>query len=226
MSATRSIMAGVGSGLVAPVVTALVAGCGEGRATLEEIVRLMQRESERREAARDVRLNEPFLEYAFAGDSVTVRRMLEVSPDSARVLVRARDATGMTALHRAVWGGHPAIVQLLLAHGADIEAPDGGGQTAISLAARWGRSGLLDVLLAHGADASATDDMGRTLLHYAAQYGHLEVMRSLLASGFDVDVQSKTGPPLQSAVFGDQLEATRFLLDYGAGLEVRGSRNL
>jgi ankyrin repeat protein len=46
----------------------------------------------------------------------------------------ARDAGGSTALHWATAGGKAALVELLLAHGADPDAQDGRGTTVRELA--------------------------------------------------------------------------------------------
>ncbi len=191
------------------------AGCGDVRATLEDVARFANREFERQRDAESVRAD-TLLEASFKGNDEMVRHMLEADPKRASERVRSRDATGMTALHLATWGGHTEIVRILLKHGADVNARDGSGDTPLMLAVRWGLPELMDLLLAHGADASIRDDQGRTLLHRAAEYGHVAVMRVLVSRGFDVDVQSRIGTPLHSAAFGRRLEATRFLLDNGA----------
>ena len=54
------------------------------------------------------------------GDVETVRAMVAAAPR----LVRARDAMGATALHVAAFHGRRAVVELLLASGADINARD------------------------------------------------------------------------------------------------------
>jgi hypothetical protein len=54
------------------------------------------------------------------GDVETVRAMVAAAPR----LVHARDATGATALHVAAFHGHHAVVELLLASGAEINARD------------------------------------------------------------------------------------------------------
>jgi len=196
---------------------ALVLG---GCEALEEAVDLAGRERERRTDAQDVRPDDPLLEAAFRGDSAAVRAILDSGKD-AKAHLAARDPAGMTALHRATWGGHPGIVALLLERGADPDEPDAGGQTPVSLAARWGRGDIMALLLAKGGDVTQTDDLGRGPLHWAAHYGHLDVMRALLAHGLPVDAPAKTGTPLHSAMSGGQIEAGRLLLDKGAGLETK-----
>ena len=54
------------------------------------------------------------------GDLETGRAMVSAAP----TLVRARDATGATALHVAALQGHRAVVELLLASGAEVNARD------------------------------------------------------------------------------------------------------
>ena len=61
-----------------------------------------------------------FLSEVERGDTETVRAMVAAAPR----LVRARDGTGATALHVAAFHGHRAIVELLLAAGAEINARD------------------------------------------------------------------------------------------------------
>ena len=54
------------------------------------------------------------------GDLETVRAMVSAAPK----LVRTRDATGATPLHVAALQGHRAVVELLLASGAAVNARD------------------------------------------------------------------------------------------------------
>ena len=54
------------------------------------------------------------------GDLDTVRAMVSAAPK----LVRARDATGATAVHVAALQGHREVVELLLASGAEVNARD------------------------------------------------------------------------------------------------------
>ena len=45
--------------------------------------------------------------------------------------VNARDADGLTPLHRAVQAGRFAVVRLLVSSGADVDAKNTDGQTAL-----------------------------------------------------------------------------------------------
>lgn len=61
-----------------------------------------------------------------------------------------------------------AVIDALLAGGADLEARDRADRTPLQLAA-WGNENLavVETLLASGADPMARDSDGRTLLHQA-----------------------------------------------------------
>jgi|WetSurMetagenome_2_1015567.scaffolds.fasta_scaffold32982_3 ankyrin repeat protein len=76
---------------------------------------------------------------------------------------------GATPLHLAAASGHKDIVELLLAHGADVNAIDGDdGWTPLHWAANGGHKDAAELLLANKADINAKDGYGRTPLYYAA----------------------------------------------------------
>lgn len=62
---------------------------------------------------------------------------------------------GLTTFHRAVRRGPVEVVELFLAHGADIHRATPGGKTALALATREGQNLIVDVLRAHGASGEA-----------------------------------------------------------------------
>ena len=68
-----------------------------------------------------------------------------------------------------------AVVEALLAAGADVEARDGSGRTALHHAAEWGEVVVAELLLAAGADHEALDEHGRTPLYYARSDGYAPV---------------------------------------------------
>jgi len=66
--------------------------------------------------------------------------------------VNARNAHGWTPLHIAAAGGDPAVVALLLKHGANVHALSHIGTTALdNVTTRGGRKAVITLLLAHGA---------------------------------------------------------------------------
>ena len=63
---------------------------------------------------------EKLIEAVQQGNVESVQSLLSNHAD----FINERDGTGATALHYAAFGGHRAIVQLLLESGADINATD------------------------------------------------------------------------------------------------------
>jgi ankyrin repeat protein len=90
-----------------------------------------------------------------------------------------------TALACAVRNGRTDIAKMLLAHGANLEAPmeTRGGETALHVAVEIGDVGMLRLLVESGADVDAIDGNGQNALHHAARLGKVEVLRFLKAAG-------------------------------------------
>lgn len=61
------------------------------------------------------------------------------------------DQYGWTALHRAAFKGHVAIVRILLKHKFDMDMKEEKGYTPLHLASEAGHGEVVDVLLKHGA---------------------------------------------------------------------------
>ena len=136
-----------------------------------------------------------------------------------RLLLQSRVC--MEAVHcslvRAAHGGHKAVTQLLLDHGADVEAADNNGQTALSWAACKGHEAVTKLLLNAGADVAAADNNGQTALISAAFPGHEAVTKLLLNAGADVAAADNNGQTalMLAAACGHQ-EVAKLSLDQGA----------
>jgi len=77
-------------------------------------------------------------------------------------------AGGATALHRAAYMGHGAIISLLLSHGADAMLQDADGETPLHKAVTQGHAGATQLLLqAQPAAAAVRDRHCRTPLDRA-----------------------------------------------------------
>ncbi len=91
--------------------------------------------------------------------------------------------------------------ELLLAHGADVNARDPDGRTPLYKAAAADNKELTTLLLAHGADVNARDDSGSTPLHRALYKDESEL---LLSHGADVNARDNKGQtPLHNAASDD-----------------------
>jgi ankyrin repeat protein len=125
-------------------------------------------------------------------DRETIKVLLKDNP--ARVF--GKDIEGWTPLHWAVLGHHKDMVELLLAHGADVNAKNRYGQTPLHFLARCEFPDVTDkdtveMLLAKQPDINAASlQSGQTPLQWAVADGCTEVVKSLLEHGADVSVVS------------------------------------
>lgn len=100
---------------------------------------------------------------AVLGRRETVERLLPEAPGGAN----ATGAHGLSLLYHAVASGQREIAELLLAHGADVNA--GAGRfTALHGAVLFNQPALAQRLLAHGADPRAKNRDGKTPRDLAA----------------------------------------------------------
>jgi len=92
------------------------------------------------------------------GELEIEQRLLDCGAD-----VNARDDTDWTPLYLAAWNGRPDFAQMLLEHGAAINAPTtDDGKTPLHQASRSGHVDIVRLLLEHGADPNISDIHGRT----------------------------------------------------------------
>ncbi|KAK3583273.1 hypothetical protein CHS0354_011160 [Potamilus streckersoni] len=82
-------------------------------------------------------------------------------------LIHARDADGYTPLHRSSYNGHLEMIEVLLAHGADVHAKTSDGWHPLHSASRWNQADVAMLLLQNGADINAQTNGGQTALHIA-----------------------------------------------------------
>jgi ankyrin repeat protein len=121
-----------------------------------------------------------------------------------------------TPLHVASRRGHVDIAQLLLEHGADVDARDNAELTPLLLASREGHAELGRILLEHGADTEARDNDKRTPLFLAVENEHVEVTRILLEHGADTEAREANDmSPLEHASIIGYVEIARLLLEHG-----------
>lgn len=89
------------------------------------------------------------------------------------VFVDMTDSAGYTALHYAARAGYTRVCEILLEHGAKVNARTRSmratplHRAASAQALRTGHVEVVDLLLRHGAASNLTDADGRTALHRA-----------------------------------------------------------
>ncbi len=132
-------------------------------------------------------MSDSLYDAAVYGDYDGVRRILAQNPGT----VHEVDEYGFTALHGVAGEHHPEMAQLLIDHGANVNAANDEGVTPLHLAA-WPE--MVAVLLRNGADLEARDRRGDTpLLTQAAEPESEDVMEALLQAGADVEARNADG---------------------------------
>ena len=109
------------------------------------------------------------------------------TPECLRLLLNAKadvaikDRDGDTALNRAVRvKDETDFLELLLAHGADIECTNNLHWTPLLLAAKYKHPKQVSLLLGKGANINASHPNGTTAFHFAINYRSSAVVKILL----------------------------------------------
>lgn len=134
--------------------------------------------------------SDPSLARAYSSDGFTALHYVAFFSGSAEVASSllnagaevdavARNPQQVTPLHSATARSHNAIIQLLLAQGANVNARQAGGETPLMEAAQNGDAALVDYLLTHGADPTLAMDDGRTSADFALAAGHAALAATL-----------------------------------------------
>ncbi len=98
---------------------------------------------------------------AFFGGAEAVRLLLE---NKAPVNAVAKNPMKVTPLHSALARNDLPVVELLVAHGADVNATQQNGYTPLHEAAQNGNLQAIILLLSHGAKINAKTEDGKTPL--------------------------------------------------------------
>ncbi|HEX7184223.1 MAG TPA: ankyrin repeat domain-containing protein [Thermoanaerobaculia bacterium] len=131
--------------------------------------------------------------------------------------------TDETPLHRvAAFGRAPAIVELLLAHGAEVDKPRADGRTAYGLAVRADNAAVADLLRQRGADpgkATPVDELLGACLRADAA-----AARTLLARhpGLPAELTPEDRQALLLAVEEGREASVRLMAELGFGLDWEG----
>ena len=129
-----------------------------------------------------------------------------------------RNGAGNTSLHLVVAAGSLQGIDLLIQHGADLDARDAQGRSALHIActASGGPDASEDMvtrLLRAGSNPNLSDDTGSTPLHVAAANGKESCLQALLEGGAVSQLNHAGNTPLHiSAVQGHLAVMQRLVL--------------
>ena len=105
-----------------------------------------------------------------------------------------RDKHGVTLLCLAVRNNRRAVVELLLAQGADLDLKsEDRGYSPLMDAALVGATDLVELFLVRGADPDQTSKDGQTALVIAVGRNDVGIVKALLDRGADPDIADKLG---------------------------------
>jgi ankyrin repeat protein len=130
-----------------------------------------------------------------------------------------------TALHRAVGFNQPAMVELLLQRGADINQQQRGRQcgSALHIAVDAGNIKVVEILLKWKPNLELRDAENLTPLHLAIHPRRRKSLPLLLKANADVNAKlNEWNTPLIWAIFSKDLELSQILIDHGANMEEVG----
>ena len=109
---------------------------------------------------------------SYGGHSTTVRLLCENNANP-----NLKDTNRRTALMYAASGPNAHTVEILLAHGAEVNVTDGDeGYTALMFAAAEGHADIVQLLLDKGADPFLRDTDGESALKFAMDKNHQDVV--------------------------------------------------
>ena len=146
----------------------------------------------------------PLHRTAWQGSVETLHVLLQAGAD-VNILTTGWIRGG--ALHYAALRNHPAIAQILIDAGADIDAKTDYGATPLRYAAQEGNTGVARILLEAGANQNARKNDGSTTFMAAANYGR-KPSRSLY--GYDDYLDETYRRPRAS------LKMLKLLIEYKA----------
>ncbi len=184
--------------------------------------------------ARDPALDRPLIDAAWADDVPRAAELIAAGAD-----VNAKDSTEQSAYLIATSEGYLELLELTLAHGADLASLDSYRGTGLIRAAERGHADIVGRLLRAGIAVDHVNRPGWTALDEAIVYGdgssrYVDTVRALIAGGADLSRVAGNGrtPPENARDLGqdavlaaltagarppaDPAEATTVLLDAAA----------
>ena len=116
------------------------------------------------------------------GNEAAARAYLADGGDPSAAFTQGPVA-GLTLLMAASNFGQPGMVDLLLEHGASLDARASNGMTALMAAAYFGEAAIVRKLLRGGANTRLRNESGLTAMEIAHRRGHAECVKAFRPQG-------------------------------------------
>jgi ankyrin repeat protein len=135
------------------------------------------------------------------------------------LLARGADANARNSLNEAVSRGFNAVAEVLLANNATVNIR--GGQQPLLAAVTLGNIELIQALINRGADVNSVgNENSNSPLHLAAQRNQTNAAKLLLAAKAAIESRNKEGnTPLHEAAGAGSTAMVFFLIDSGATVD-------
>lgn len=149
-------------------------------------------------------------------------RTASVLLNKGRAMIESRDALKRTPLMLASQNGRVNVAELLLSHGAQLEATYQGGSTSLMLAAAEGHTPMVQCLVEHKANLEAKNTMGMTALALTAMRDIADVTRCLVEAQANTETRDTNGlTPLMIASLRGQTNVINVLINGGCDIEAQ-----
>lgn len=191
---------------------------------ITKIFSLLQPDKE--EEDTDMGEKQALNQAVYDNDSYTLDQLL--CQERYKRFINSRSGWGVpgTPLRLAASYGHLSCLQVLLAHGADVDSLDVKAQTPLFTAVSHGHLDCVRVLLEAGACPGGSIYNNCSPVLTAARDGAAAILQELLVHGAEANVKAKlpvwasnitscSGPLYLAAVYG-HLDCFRLLLMHGA----------
>ena len=161
---------------------------------------------------------ETLIKFVRANDLEAVERWILLG-----LGINEKTENGTTPLMWAIHDDVPAIFDVLLQSGADVESRLNTGDTALTLAADSGNFFAVDELIRAGADIDVMTNEGGYALFFAAKKGCIHIVKVLLYNKANPNLLTRQNiTTLFGAVEGEHYDVAEILLENGADANLGG----